>query len=82
MLSRYFLCRTPADELLHRFKFAKVVEVPSDNFAAHVNRMLRCLLLSSPATKDMDLTFVDGEHLHIDAGFFATTWRVHNKWLT
>lgn len=30
----------------------------------------------------MELTFVDGEHLDIDAGFFAMMWKVHNKWLT
>ncbi|KAI4712206.1 hypothetical protein J4E89_002471 [Alternaria sp. Ai002NY15] len=30
----------------------------------------------------MNLSFVKGEHLNIDAGFFAGTWKVHNKWLT
>ena len=69
MLSRFFLCGTPADELLHRLNFAKVVKVPSDAFAAHLHRMLRCLLLSSPVTKHMKLTYVDGEHLHIVADF-------------
>ncbi|RAR04343.1 hypothetical protein DDE82_004547 [Stemphylium lycopersici] len=82
MLSRYFICKTPAEELLHRFKSAQVVVLPDDTFAAHVNRMLRCLLQSHPVTRHMELTFVDGEHLDIDTGFFATTWKVHNKWLT
>ncbi|KAI4956712.1 hypothetical protein J4E86_005182 [Alternaria arbusti] len=30
----------------------------------------------------MELTFVAGEHLNIDAGFFAGIWKVHSKWLT
>lgn len=30
----------------------------------------------------MKLTFVDGKHLQIDVGFFAGTWRIHDKWLT
>ena len=44
--------------------------------------MLECLLRSCPATQAMNLSFVKGEHLNIDAGFFAGTWKVHNKWLT
>lgn len=30
----------------------------------------------------MELTFVAGEHLNIDGGFFAGIWKVHSKWLT
>lgn len=44
--------------------------------------MLECLLFSSTATQDMELTFVNGEHLNIDTGFFSDTWKVHSKWLT
>jgi hypothetical protein len=58
------------------------VNVLHDNFAAHVDRMLRCPLRSCSATKDMGLTFVNGEHLNIDAGFFANQWKIHSKWLT
>ena len=82
ILSKYSLCRTPAEELLHRFQFAQVVDLPKNNFAAHVNHLLKCLLQSAPATKDMELTFVDGKNLQIDVGYFAGTWRVHDKWLT
>jgi hypothetical protein len=82
MLKIHHLCRTPAEELLHRFKFAKAVDLPQGNFATHMDRMLRCLLRSCPAIKDMKLTFVNGEHLNIDVGFFAKQWKIHNKWLT
>jgi hypothetical protein len=30
----------------------------------------------------MKLTFVNGEHMDIDAGFSRDTWKVHNKLLT
>jgi hypothetical protein len=30
----------------------------------------------------MNITFVNGEQLRIDAGFFDNTWQIHNKWLT
>jgi hypothetical protein len=48
----------------------------------HVEKMLKCLLSSSEATKHMGLTFVDGEQLRIDAGCFDNIWQIHNKWLT
>lgn len=82
MLRKYDLCRTPGEELLYRFKYAKTVSIPSHSFAMHVDKMLRYLLECSPAMKGMEVTFVDGESLQIDAGFFGSTWRVHNKWLT
>jgi len=44
--------------------------------------MLTYLLQSFEATKNMKLTFVEGDRLRIDAGCFDLTWRVHNKWLT
>jgi hypothetical protein len=81
-LRKYSLCRTPQEELLHRFQSAEVVTVLSNKFALHVHGMLRSLLLASPATRDMELSFVNGEHLNIDAGFFSDTWKIHNKWLT
>jgi hypothetical protein len=82
ILRKYKLCRTPSEELLYRFKLAIKIEVPTQSFAMHVSKMLRCLLLSSLATKDMEIDFVNGEQLRIDAGFFGNTWQVHNKWLT
>ncbi len=82
MLSKYNLCRTPNEELQHRFQSACVIEVPNTVFATHVDRMLRSLLQSSPITKDMKLTFVNGESLQVDVGFFGETWRLHDKWLT
>lgn len=33
-------------------------------------------------TQNMELEFVNGEHLSIDAGIFDTVWKVHSKWLT
>jgi len=30
----------------------------------------------------MEIRFVDGARLRIDASFFGKTWRVHDKWLT
>jgi hypothetical protein len=44
--------------------------------------MLKCLLQSFGATDGMNITFVNGEQLRIDAGFFDNTWQIHNKWLT
>jgi hypothetical protein len=82
MLRKYDLCRTPGEEVLHRFKFAKTVDVPSHTFAVHISTMLKCLLQSSAHTKDMGVSFVDGEMLNIDTGLFASTWRFHNRWLT
>lgn len=82
MLRKYDLCRTPGEELLRRFKYAKPVDTRAGSFAMHVDTMLRCLLHSSSATKDMKLVFVEGETLKIDAGYFGMTWRVHDKWLT
>lgn len=82
MFRKYDQCRTPGEELLHRFKFAKKVNIPDHDFAAHMNKMLTCLLQSSEATKNMEISFVEGEQLRIDAGFFGTTWRMHDKWLT
>jgi len=82
MLRKHDLCRTPGEELLHRFKFAKKVDVPDHSFAKHVHRMLSCLLQSAEATKNMKISFVDGAQLRIDAGYFGDTWRIHNKWLT
>ncbi|KAH7090748.1 hypothetical protein FB567DRAFT_546909 [Paraphoma chrysanthemicola] len=82
MLRQYDLCRTPAEELRHRFEFAEPITIPDQTFANHVDRMLRCLLSSSEVTKDMEIVFVDGATLQIDAGFFETTWRIHNRWLT
>lgn len=79
---KYDLCRTPSEELHHRFKFAKVVDIPQTSFALHMDWMLKRLLLASPATKDMTLAFVDGNTLNINAGFFEDTWRIHDKWLT
>ena len=84
-MRKYFLCRAPKDELLHRFKSAKLVKFTrktGDPFAIYMRKLLKTLLLSSSATQDMNLSFVEGEHLNIDAGFFAGTWKVHNKWLT
>jgi hypothetical protein len=81
-LNKYFLCKTPKDELLDRFKSAEVVNGLDGSFASYMQQMLSCLLLSSPATQHMKLSFVKGKHLAIDAGFFAGTWKVHNKWLT
>lgn len=81
MLRKHDLCRTPGEEVLHRFKFAKTVDVPSHTFGMHVSTMLKCLLQSSPHAKDMGVSFVDGEMLHIDTGLFAT-WKFHNRWLT
>ncbi|KAH7075389.1 hypothetical protein BKA63DRAFT_511401 [Paraphoma chrysanthemicola] len=82
LLRQYNLCRTPAEELRHRFEFAEPITTPDQPFAKHVDRMLRCLLSSSQATKDMQIVFVDGATLQIDTGFFETTWRIHNRWLT
>ncbi|KAF2131165.1 hypothetical protein P153DRAFT_395549 [Dothidotthia symphoricarpi CBS 119687] len=82
LLRKFHLCRTPSEELHHRFKSAKVVKVPDNDFAAHMDWMLRCLLHSSVNTSAMKLTFVDGKHLQIDANYFATTWKIHQKWLT
>jgi hypothetical protein len=82
ILRKYNLCRTPSEELLHRFKSATKAKVPNQSFAMHVSKMLRCLLLSFIATKAMKIEFVNGEQLRIDAGFFENTWQVHNKWLT
>jgi hypothetical protein len=79
---KFDLCRTPKQELSHQFKFANKVGVPPHSFAIHVNKMLNCFLQSSEATKHMDMTFVEGEQLQIDAGFFESTWQIHNTWLT
>lgn len=51
MLRKYDLCRTPGEELLYRFKFAKEVSIPDHSFAKHVHRMLNCLLQSDEVTK-------------------------------
>ena len=82
MLKKHDLCRTPSEELLHRFRSANAIEVPKTTFATHIDWMLRSLLKASPETKEMKLNFVDGRSLQIDAGFFDDTWRVHDKWLT
>jgi hypothetical protein len=82
MFRQFKLCRTPGEELLHRFKSANKVDVPTHSFAMHVSTMLKRLLSSSPATKNMGISFVNGEQLRIDAGFFEGTWQIHNKWLT
>jgi hypothetical protein len=37
---------------------------------------------SPPVLAGMNITFVNGEQLRIDAGFFDNTWQIHNKWLT
>ena len=57
------LCRTAGEELLHCFKYAKAVSVPSRGFALHVDQMLTYLLQCFSGTKDMELTFFDGESL-------------------
>jgi hypothetical protein len=82
MLRKYKLCRTPEEELLHRFRTAASIEIPQHSFAMHVEKMLRCLLRSSSATENMGIVFVSSEQLRIDAGFFDNTWRIHGKWLT
>lgn len=82
MLSSFRLCRTPVQELLHRFDSAEEVSLPETTFALHVNRMLSCLLLSYEDTKDMDFVFVDGRQLDQDASFSGTKWKMHSKWLT
>ncbi|KAL1792381.1 hypothetical protein ACET3X_008888 [Alternaria dauci] len=81
ILKSYYLCSTPRDELFRRFKSATPVDIPSNSFAKHVSKMLECLLMSSPLTKDMKLKFVDGEHLDIYA-CFTTEWSIHSKWLS
>jgi hypothetical protein len=68
---KFKLCKTPSEELHYRFKFAKVVDVPKTPFALPVSWMLRSLLVSSHATKDMTLAFVHRKALEINAGFFA-----------
>lgn len=82
LLRMHQLCRTPAEELRHRFESAVPIQIPQDSFSKHVERMLRCLLLSFPAIETMEISFVDGAHLQIDAGFFTSKWRIHGKWLT
>jgi hypothetical protein len=82
MLRKYDLCRTPGEEILHRFKFAKIIAVPKTSFAEHVSHMLTCLLQSFEATKSMKISFVEGARLRIDAGCFGSTWRIHDRWLT
>ncbi|KAI8934992.1 hypothetical protein NX059_008658 [Plenodomus lindquistii] len=82
LIHAHGLCRTPAEELRHRFESAGVVQVPQHSFALHMERLLRCLLSSSPAMERMELNFVEGGSLDIDAGFFAETWKIHDKWLT
>ncbi|KAF3029621.1 hypothetical protein E8E11_000026 [Didymella keratinophila] len=79
MLRNFGLCRTPQDELLDRFRIAKTVCVLSTSFAKHVDLMLGGILQASPATKNMQLHFVDGRHLDINVGLFADTWKVHDK---
>jgi hypothetical protein len=82
MFRKFDICRISSQKLLHRFKFASKVEIPAHSFAMHVNKMLNCVLQSSQATKNLDVIFVKGEQLRIDAGFFESTWRIHNKLLT
>ncbi|KAF2829630.1 hypothetical protein CC86DRAFT_435472, partial [Ophiobolus disseminans] len=82
MLRKYDLCRTPGEDLLHRFRSAKKASIPDHSFPKHVHKMLTCLLQSDEATKNMKISFVDGAQLRIDAGFFGGTWRIHNKWMT
>lgn len=53
MLRKFDLSRTPTEELLHRFKFAKPVAVPDTNFAKHISYMLSYLLRSFKATEKM-----------------------------
>jgi hypothetical protein len=48
----------------------------------HADRLLRCLLQSHSTTEGMNVVFVNGEQLRLDAGFFDNTWQIHNKWLT
>lgn len=67
---------------MHRFRFAKEMDIPDHIFARHVDKMLRCLLGSTPATKHLNVVFVDGENLRVDASFAESTWRIHAKWLT
>jgi hypothetical protein len=81
-MREYQLCRTPAEERQHLFEAARNVYIPKTNFAAHVYRILRCLLQSSPLTSNMKLAFIDGQNLDIDAGFLAPTWKIRKKWLT
>lgn len=82
MLQKHGLCRTPQDELMRRFKFTKVVDIPATSFATHMNWMLTALLNASPATGSMKLLFVDGMHLEVNVGLFQHEWRVHDNWLT
>jgi hypothetical protein len=82
MFREYKLFRTPREELMHRFKFAVKAEIPDQSFTMHVSRMLRYLLQKSSTTEGMDITFVHGEQLRVDAGFFDNIWQIHNKWLT
>jgi hypothetical protein len=82
MLQKHGLCSTPQDELMKRFKFAKVEEIPATSFATHMRWMLTALLKASPATESMKLIFVDGMHLEVNVGLFQHEWRVHDNWLT
>jgi hypothetical protein len=82
MLRKYDLCRTPAEEVLHRFKFAKVVVVPKTSFSEHVSHVLTCVLQCFQGTKSMEISFVEGARLRINASCFGPTWRIHNRWLT
>lgn len=82
MLQKHGLCSTPQDELMKRFKFAKVEEIPATSFATHMSWMLTALLKASPATESMKLIFVDGMHLEVNVGLFQHEWRVHDNWLT
>lgn len=81
-LNEQGFCRTPQDELLHRFQSAPALESPATTFAAHIDWMLKAITKASPATESISVVFVDGKSLDIDMSLSADECKIHDKWLT
>jgi hypothetical protein len=81
-LEEHGLCRTPQNELLHRFQSAPALESLTTTFALHIDWMLKAIMKASPATENITIVFVDGKSLDIDMSLSADECRIHDKWLT
>lgn len=81
-LEEHGLCRTPQDEMLHRFRSAPISESLATRYATHIDWMLKAITKASPEIENIRVVFVDGKSLDIDMSLTADECRIHDRWLT
>ncbi|KAJ4325301.1 hypothetical protein N0V84_003522 [Fusarium piperis] len=83
-LESYGLLRTVKNGQQGRFRSAAIVSIPEDQFAQHMERMLRASLRACPLTSSSKLEFVQAGCLSLRAFYQEKDGglvRVHERWL-